>query len=191
MPLYVFKCISPEHKGPDSRVFEQFYRVMKSNKPVTQSKCPECGFPSPRSFADEGFTTPGLTPIYANHYTDTKGSINHEIAFAFGKEKLNPDGTTDPNAAPFASTGEMQKYLDGKNELGPPKLDDEGKPVRRSDGKMVRNGEKLFKYSPNAAPSRTESRPAPQRSRSGGWVDDKVMAMYGNGVRMSGPRIGK
>ena len=191
MPVYVFKCIGPEHKDESSRVFECFFHFRK-DKPinVTQSQCPECGFPSPRSIANEGFVTPGLQPI-TKGYLDAKDSIQHEIKFAFGESKRNPDGSVDDGKMPFASTGEYDKYLKGNNKLGPPVCDDNGQPIRQKDGTFMRTGEKLFKYSGNASPSKSTGSRAPMSAPGGQWVGDGDAGRYSGGPppNLVAPRV--
>ena len=191
MPVYVFKCISPEHKDEATRVFEGFFHFRKGKEiRVTQFQCPECGFPSPRSIANEGFATPGLQPIEKG-YLDAKDSIQHEIKFAFGQDKRNPDGTVDTGKMPFANTGEMDKYLKGNNKLGPPVCDDNGQPIRQKDGTFMRTGEKLFKYSGNASPSKAYANPS-KAPPGGSWVGDTDAGRYGNGVpshTLQAPRV--
>jgi len=154
MPTYAFKCITPEHPKDIPREFvKMVYHVPK--KVITQYTCPECGGLGKRDLASEIPTQAvvGLTPI--SHSTTTPGSLSKEIGFAFGNFKKNPDGTEDRNHTAFRDTGELNKYMNGHNDLGAPVLNDKGEPMRRPDGSCIRQGAKLVKYSANKTPSKT------------------------------------
>jgi hypothetical protein len=173
MPLYSFRCFSPDHvekKYP--RLFEQYlsFSTVEKASRVSQYPCP-CGAVAKRELVRDlvSVNVNGLTPI---HPQDSKFGLGKELEFAFGKFKENPDGTVDHNSAPFRDSGEMNRFMRGANSLGPPKLNDKGNPIRRPDGSIVREGAKLFKYGKNATPSRV----APRRQRPNvpyAWVDEK------------------
>lgn len=163
MPCYVFECPGRDHEG--NRTFERFIHSVPAIV-VDKTEC-ECGAVAKRRFDIEMKTQAviGLTPI--SHATTTKGSVAQELEFAFGKVQKNPDGTVDPNHRPFRDTGELDKFLNGANDLGKPKISQTtGKPLMRKDGSYVREGAKLIKYDKNATPSKTEVRRG--RPRLGG-----------------------
>ena len=90
-----------------------------------------------------------------------------------GRFKHNPDGSVDKNHRPFRDTGEMNKFMAGNNDWGDPVVKDNGQPLRRKDGSIVRKGAKLFKYGANATPSRDGIRK--QRTPTlpnSGWVGE-------------------
>lgn len=178
MPRYSFACKSPDHNavrhGPMA-----FERMIQHNegKRIDQCQC-ECGGIAKRDFAQDVKTVApvGMTPI--SHTSRGKGTLAHETEYAFGRFKRNPDGSVDKNHRPFRDTGELQRFMDGENDLGKPIIDDNGRPVRRKDGSIVRQGAKLFKYGPNATPSRDGVRKRPfQAPRNividSGWGDEQ------------------
>jgi len=151
MPTYCFHCASADHPDGEPRDFEVAIHHVPT-KVIQQYKC-RCGGLAKRDLAKEIPTIGqvGLTPIRPS---DSKHSIGNELQCAFGKFKVNPDGSQDTNHAPFRDTGELARYMDGGNDIGEPVIKDNGQPLRRPDGSIVRRGAKLFKYGPNATPSR-------------------------------------
>lgn len=170
--IYVFKCVSKAHKDEGTRKFEDFVHGIPSEKVVTQKECPECGGLAKRDFGTEiqsqGLV--GLTPV--SHSTTTKGSLFYDTNKAFGQFQKNPDGTEDKNLPRFRDSGEVQRYMDGQNTLGDPVINDRGEPVKNKEGVILRRGAKLFKYSPNATPSRTDN-PKPNRMGGARWIGDR------------------
>lgn len=153
MPRYTFICLSTKHPPGAARQFEQWINH-KEGKRIDQSTCMVCGTTARRDLTADLQTVNvnGLTPIAVS---DSKFSLNKELGFSFGKFKKNKDGSFDKNHAVFRDTGELNKFMNGANDLGPPKLDQStGEILRRHDGSVVRDGAKLFKYGPNATPSR-------------------------------------
>lgn len=152
-----------------------FLPITSSEKRIDQHKC-ECGSVAKRDPKDYETIAPvGITSI--SHATAGKGSVAKTGEFAFGRFKRNPDGTVDKNHRPFRDTGEMERYMQGANDLGTPKIDDDGNVIRRKDGSVVRNGAKLVQYSPNRTPSRHDVkkarfRPPPNIVTGSGWVGD-------------------
>ena len=127
----------------------------KPGKRIDNYPCTTCGGKSKRDLAGD-FETVNMTrstPI--SNSTTIRGSYAHTTEYAFGKHKTNPDGSVDPSQRPFRDSGELNKYMNGGNELGKPILGDNGQPLRRADGSIVRKGAKLFQYGPNATPSQT------------------------------------
>lgn len=154
--IYVFDCPGREHEG--DRRFEKFFHGIPNGPVIDKTEC-SCGAVAKRRFDVEMKTQSiiGMTPV--SNSTTTPGSVSKELEFAFGKVKVNPDGTVDPNHRPFRDTGELDKFLNGKNEMGKPKLSQSnGKPLMRKDGSYVREGAKLIKYGPNDTPSKTDVR---------------------------------
>jgi hypothetical protein len=149
--IYVFECKGREHEG--ERVFEKVVHFVGKNV-INQVDC-KCGAVAQRRFDKEIPTQAlvGCKPI--SHASSVKGTVAKEVEYAFGQFKKNPDGTFDKNHRPFADTGELNKFLNGANEYGKPKINQStGQPLRRKDGSVVREGTKLFKYGPNDTPSR-------------------------------------
>lgn len=178
MPRYSFNCRSADHleKRHGAREFE---RVIQhgEGKRIDQCSC-ECGATAKRDFAKDIQTVApiGLTPIA--HSSRGKGTLAHETEFAFGRFKENQDGSSDKNHRPFRDSGELERYMNGANNLGPPVCDDNGNPIRRADGTMVRSGAKLFKYGPNATPSqdgvrKRPFRPDPRIVVDAGWGGER------------------
>jgi len=171
--IYCFKCVTPEHPADKPREFEAIVHHVPK-KVINQYPCPECGGVGKRDMSKEIPTQAvvGLTPISTS--TTVPGSMYHETKFAFGKRKVNPDGTMERNHAAFRDSGELSKFMNGHNDMGEPVLDDRGNPLRRKDGSIVRRGAKLVKLSGNATPSRNDVRrsrpPVPDASEA--WVDE-------------------
>lgn len=122
-------------------------------KRIDNHPCVVCGRNAKRDLTGDlaSVNLVGSTPI--SNSTTLPGSYAHTTQFAFGKNKVNPDGSVDGNHRPFRDSGELNKFLNGANELGKPALDDKGQPRRRPDGSVIRTGAKLFQYGPNATPS--------------------------------------
>ena len=123
----------------------------------------------------------GLTPIA--HSTTYKGSGARETQFMAGRFKRNPDGTVDKNHRPFRDTGEMDAYVNGRNDLGPAKVDDQGRPLRRKDGSIIHEGAKLVRYSSNRKPSRYDVRKRNAIDVPDAWVDGETMVRSSAGSR--------
>lgn len=170
MPRYSFRCESKRHPDSMPREFEQTFTFKNAAKVVDQCKC-GCGAIAKRDLAKDlpSVATSGMTPIQVS---DSKFSVANEIKFAAGQFKQNPDGTTDKNHAPFRDTGELQRWMNGANDMGDPVLKDDGKPLRRKDGTIVRQGAKLFKYGKSAQPSRQDV-PKRRPRVPGVWIDEK------------------
>lgn len=153
MPTYSFVCGSVDHieQAHGAKRFEQVIQH-GAKKRIDQTRC-GCGGVAKRDFVGDAETifVTGLTPIRP---MDAKHAIGRELEYGFGRFKRNPDGSLDKNHSPFRDTGELGKFMAGGNDLGAPKVDDNGNPVRRRDGSIVRDGAKLFKYGPNATPSK-------------------------------------
>ena len=152
MPRYTFRCESPVHAEEQhgARSFECVIQH-REGKRIDQSRCP-CGGIAKRDFLADAATVGvvGMVPIRPN---DSKFAIGRELEYSFGRFKRDPDGKEDKNHSPFRDTGEMSRFMAGANDLGNPKLDEYGLPIRRRDGSVVRDGAKLFKYGSNATPS--------------------------------------
>ncbi len=173
--IYVFKCPNPAHKKKNS--FEVAIHHMPK-KVVMQHPCslPDCDWTAKRDFSQEIPTQAviGATPI--SHSTSVKGSLAKEMEFVAGRFKRNPDGTVDKNHRPFRDTGEMNKFMNGQNQLGQPSIDQRtGKPRRRRDGSIIREGAKLFKYGNNAAPSRSDVRKG-RREYPNAWTTESQVS---------------
>ena len=181
MPTYTFVCASSRHEDEKTR---QFTNVIhhKEGKRVDQLACPECGGLARRDLVADLATVnvTGLTSI--SHASTGKGSGNYESRFMAGRFKKNPDGSVDKNHAAFRDTGEMERYVNGANDLGPPKLDDNGNPLRRRDGSMIRTGAKLVKFSANRKPSRYHVRKA-RVDVPDAWVDGETMTRMSAGSK--------
>lgn len=166
MPTYVFTCKGREHTG--ERDFERTFHSLPKNV-IDKVDCsvPGCGAVAKRRFDLEIPTQSiiGIKPL--SHASTTPGNVAHTAELAFGKFRQNPDGTVDKNHRPFDSTGDMDKFINGANDLGKPKINQRtGEPLRRQDGSIVREGAKLVKLGPGAAPSRDGVRK--QSSKRGG-----------------------
>ena len=153
---YCFRC--PTCKGEDGKNLT--FTVFLSSMPKTvkkDSECSECGGRAARAFDLEIPTQAvvGITPISKS--TTVSGSMYDTVKYAFGKHD-----ESDPNQAPFRDSGELNAFLNGKNDLGAPKIDQRtGKPLRRPDGSVVRNGAKIIQYDRGATPSRDDVRKKP------------------------------
>lgn len=172
---YTMVCASKRHQDESTRTFEAFIHVAEGKR-VDQCKCPECGGMAKRDLAADLKTIGivGATPISLS--TTGKGSLYHESKFAFGRFKQNPDGTVDTNHAPFRDSKELERFANGHNDLGPPKLDDSGNPIRRKDGSMVRTGAKLVKFDRHKAPPVSKK---PRYDVPDAWVGDDVVQKAG------------
>ena len=168
MPCYVFSCESPDHQG--ERVFEKFMTVYPNITP-DKTEC-KCGGIAKRRFDKEIPTQAVLGQTQISHATTVKGSVAEDLKFAFGETKVNPDGSVDPNHRPFTSTGELDKFLGGKNNLGVPKLSQtNGKPLMKKDGTYIREGAKIIRYDKGATPSKSEARRSKPRYKNVEWGD--------------------
>lgn len=172
MPTYLFACASSRHPEGQPREFTRMIHHVPV-KVITQYKC-ACGALAKRNMVAEiqSQHVIGLTPI--SHSTTGDGSLAKEVEFVAGRFRRNPDGSADRNHRPFRDSGELNAYMNGRNELGDPVLNDHGTPMRRPDGSIVRRGAKLVKYSANATPSRSGIMPRrfmPSEDM-GGWVGE-------------------
>lgn len=174
--MYSFICRSKRHENESTRKFVQSIHLKDVNKRVDQIQCPECGGLARRDLvADlQTVSTVGSTPI--SHASSGKGTLAHATQFAFGRFKENPDGSVDRNHTRFSTTGELEKYVNGRNELGPPKLDDRGRRIMRPDGSFVREGKKLVKFDNNRRPPVNKR---PVVTVPSAWVGDDVVAKAG------------
>jgi len=173
MPMYVFSCPGREHQG--DREFTQIFHTVPAAV-INQYQCPQpqCQAVAKRRFDKEipSQSVIGLTPI--SHSTTGKGSFQKTVEKAFGGFKKNPDGSIDPNHAAFRDSGEFQKFMNGANDLGKPKINQRtGEVLRRRDGSVIREGAKIFQYGKNDAPSRNDVRRRPRQDKSVEWVDDR------------------
>lgn len=160
MPQYCFRCASKRHPEGKERSFSAFVYIepgdLKKGLVPDHHPCPVCGMMAPRAMEDEIPTQSlvGLKPL--SESTTGKGSLYHAAKFAFGGgHVIGRDGKPV-----LKTSGEFQKFLDGANELGPPKVDDEGRPLRRPDGSVIREGEKFVKIDRQATPPSSPSRPS-------------------------------
>jgi len=153
--VYVFECPGREHEG--ERVFEKFIHTIPKCV-ITQIDC-TCGAVARRRLDKEIPTQSLVGQTQISHSTTGKGSVANDIKFAFGETKLNPDGTVDHNHRPFTTTGEMDKFMSGQNNLGPRVLGDDGQPRRDAKGNYIHGPAKLVKLGANDAPSRSDVRP--------------------------------
>lgn len=134
----------------------------------------ECGAVAKRRFDKEIPTQAvvGLTQI--SHSTTTPGSVADDLKFAFGEVKVNADGSVEKNHRPFTNTGDLDKFLNGKNNLGVPKISQtNGQPLMNKDGSYVREGAKLIRYDKNNAPSKSEVRKHKPRYKNVDWVSSR------------------
>lgn len=177
MPTYSFVCKSPDH--PEG-MEHNFIRVInhREGKRIDQCQC-DCGATAKRDLVADlaSVNMVGATPI--SHSSTVGGAVAKEIEFVAGQFKKNPDGSVDRNHRPFRDTGELNQFMNGRNDLGKPKIGDDGKPIRRRDGSIVRDGAKLFKYGKNSTPSRDGIRRGPRMPSA--WTDEKGVK-DGNGV---------
>lgn len=171
--IYEFSCPGRDHKG--DRDFSKIMHGIPPKVVVNQIDCPECGATAKRRFDKEIPTQSvvGMTPI--SNSTTTPGSFQRTVQRAFGSYQKNPDGSVDPNHAAFRDSGELDRFMNGANQLGKPKIDQRtGQPLRRKDGSVIREGAKIFKYDRSATPSRDDVRRRPRPSRNIDWVDDRT-----------------
>lgn len=162
MPQYMFRCPTCK-EGDEPLTFAVFLSSVPA-KVKKDAECANCGGRAPRAFDLEIPTQAvvGLTPISKS--TTVPGSIYNTVKYAFGEGSAK-----DPNQAPFRDTGELNAFLNGANDLGKPKIDQRtGKPLRRPDGSVVREGVKLVQYDRNATPSRDDVRKRPA-AKSARW----------------------
>ena len=178
-PSYSFICGAKSHPADEDRKFVEVIEH-KSNKRIDQSRC-SCGGVAKRDLVGDlaSVNMTGATPI--SHATTGPGSVAKSVEFMAGQFKTNPDGSVDKNHRPFRDTGELNRYMNGENELGKPKTDDSGNPIRRSDGSIVRDGAKLFKYGVNDTPSRSAARSS-RPSYPDAWVGENDGAGAGGGA---------
>lgn len=151
MPSFTFNCVSKRHEDEETRQFVQVIHLVKEKR-VDQIQCPECGGLAKRDLVADLKTinTVGSTPI--SHASSVPGTLSHAAKFAFGQFKQNPDGSVDRNHTRFSTSGELERYVNGANDLGPPKIGPNGQPMRRPDGSMIRTGAKLVKYDRHRRP---------------------------------------
>ena len=178
MPTYCFAC--PECKHEFVKIFHGY-----PSSAVLQTSCEKCKKPAKRNFETEikSQNVVGLTPIRPS---DSKFSVGRETQYAFGKFKERPDGKVDKNHSPFGNTAELDKFMNGANNLGPPVIGDDGNPIRTgtvnpktgqrdmTQGRIKqRKGAKLFKYDKNYEPPRFG--PPISKSHLGGaeWSADE------------------
>ena len=163
--IYCFRCPDSDHDalrhGPVD--FEKSFSGIP--KGIVQQVACACGAIAKRDFSREIPTqnTIGSTPIAVS---DSKHSIGGQIKFAFGRFRKNPDGSVDKNHAAFDSTGDLEKFMNGANDLGPPVLDNDGNAIRERirdkkgnvhEGRVTqRRGAKLIKYGRNDGPPRNK-----------------------------------
>src|SRR3990167_9351708 len=180
MPQYCFRCPTCKEEG-EPLTFSIF--VTSVPKAVKKdAECSSCGGRAARAFDLEIPTQAvvGLTPISKS--TTVSGSMYNTVQYAFGK---GADG--NPSEAPFRDSGELAAFLNGKNDLGAPKIDQRtGKPLRRPDGSVIRNGAKIIKYDRNATPSRDDVRKKPaSKSVRGKGFDVKFDNGAGGDIRIT------
>lgn len=177
--MYTFLCQSKKHEDKTTRQF--VYMVHRPpGKSVDQINCPDCGGLAKRDLVADLSTvnTVGSTPI--SHASSGPGTVAKTTEFAFGRFKKNPDGSVDQNHRPFKDTGELERYANGHNQLGPPKLDDSGNPIRRPDGSMVRTGAKLIQFDPHRRPPVNKR---PRMDVPSAWVDSETATRTGAGAK--------
>lgn len=185
MATYSFKCVSKRHPDDMDREFVSVINH-REGKRIDQYPC-QCGAMAKRDLEKDlaSVNMTGLTPI--SHSTSGKGSVAQTVEFLAGRFRKNPDGTVDKNHRPFRDTGELNKFMNGQNDLGDPVVKDNGEPLRRKDGSVVRKGAKLFKYGANATPSRDGVRKQrPRLSPGSGWVSEGQARDGAGGTRISG-----
>lgn len=181
MPSYTFVCKAKDHLNEHTRQFVQVI-YHRDGKRIDQTSCPTCGAVSKRDLvADLGTVNiNGLTPLTPS---DSRFAPSKETEFAFGKFKVDKTGKENFAHSPFRDTGELEKFMNGNNDLGEPELNQStGQPLRRKDGSVVRQGAKLFKYGKNATPSRDGLR-KPFADVPNAWVDEKRTAGARGGMR--------
>lgn len=145
-------------KDGDPDFTKTFHGIPKNV--IQQCSC-ACGAIAKRDFKKEIPTqnVVGLTPIAVS---DSKHSLGGQVKFAFGRFRKNPDGSVDRNHAAFDSSGDLDRYMNGQNDLGPPVLDNNGNAIREvfrdkrgniHQGRITqRKGAKLIKYGRNYSP---------------------------------------
>jgi len=161
MPQYMFRCPTCHDAETGKPLEFAVFRSTVPKKVVKDTECNECGGRAARALDLEipSQAVVGMTPISKS--TTVPGSMYNTVKFAFGEHDQR-----DPNQAPFRDSGELQKFLDGNNDLGKPSIDQRtGLPRRRPDGSIIRQGAKLFKYDRNATPSRDDVRKRPAQNR--------------------------
>jgi len=184
LPCYIFTCPGREHEG--ERTFEQFLHAVPKLI-ITQIDCPTCGAVAKRQIDKEIKTQSLIGQTQISHSSTVKGTVAHDLEYAFGKVKQNPDGSADPNHRPFTTTGELDRFMNGANDLGPRVLGDDGQPRMKSDGTFVHGGAKLVKYGRGDAPSRNDVAPRKKyrnaahvsMKEAGGFPDTKSSGLRG------------
>lgn len=175
MPCYVFDCPGREHPG--ERIFERFIHAVPKTV-IDKIDCPECGAVAKRRIDKEIPTQSLVGQTQISHSTTGKGSVANDIKFAFGETRVNPDGTVDGNHKPFTTTGDLDKFLNGANNLGPRILDQRtGQPLRDAKGNYVHGSAKLVKLDAGAAPSRTDVR-RKKVYRDAAHINPKVVGSF-------------
>lgn len=152
MPAYCFRC--PNCKEDGQALTFTIFRSTVPVKIIKDTECTTCGGRAERAFDLEIPTQSivGLTPISKS--TTVPGSMYHAVKYAFGEHD-----SKDPNQAPFRDSGELNAFLNGKNDFGKPKIDQRtGQPLRRPDGSIIREGAKIIKHDKGATPSRDDVR---------------------------------
>jgi hypothetical protein len=176
MPQYCFRC--PSCKDEESGKPLEFTVFLSTvpKKVKKDTECSSCGGRAPRAMDLEIPTQAvvGLTPISKS--TTTPGSLYNTVRVAFGDHDER-----DPSQAPFRDSGELQKFMNGANDLGKPSIDQRtGLPRKRPDGSVIHEGARLIKYDRGATPSRDGIRkrgPSKRVKLSGG----EVTFQYGKG----------
>lgn len=189
MPHFTFLCSSKRHEHASTRQFVTVINCV-ADKRVDQFKCPECGGLAKRDLvADlQTVSTVGSTPI--SHASTINGTLAHATQFAFGRFKENPDGSVDRNHTRFSTTGELERFVNGRNELGVPRVDDNGNPIRRPDGSLIRQGAKFVKFSNQKRPP-INKKPRYVAPGFGGWVGNDDIQKVGptpRNLQMDVPR---
>lgn len=177
MAVYVFNCPGREHEG--EREFEQFIHQIPKVI-ITQLKCPQCGAIAKRCIDKEIQTQALIGQTQISHASTVKGTVAHDLKFAFGETRENPDGTVDANHRPFTTTGELDKFMAGRNNLGPRIVDNDGNPIKDSRGNYVHGGAKLVKLGKGAAPSRNDVRKGPRKYKNADHVGAKDIGAFPN-----------
>lgn len=175
MACYVFDCPGREHEG--ERVFEKFIHAIPKVV-ITQIDCPQCGAVAKRRIDKEIPTQALIGQTQISHASTVKGTVANDIKFAFGEVKQNDDGSVDPNHRPFTTTGEMEKFMKGQNNLGPRVLDDNGQPRKDSKGNYIHAGAKLIKLGPNDGPSRSDVRKSKPRYKNVAHLSPKAVSAF-------------
>jgi hypothetical protein len=121
----------------------------------------------------------GVRPV--SDSTTGNGSLKHEAQFAFGNRQ---------GKVPFKDSGEYDRFLNGKNELGPPVLDDNGNRVRKSDGSILHGGEKFVRMGKNHTPKPLMRPGGGAVSRANvpdAWIDSKDLGVSSSAGRDFNP----